>query len=83
MYGHDSDCGGCFTAKRFEAARGRPIPVTAALGHCDKCGRSMNSVYVHKVQGKRLCSDCAEIEVRTNQKAEALEYFREASDGKP
>lgn len=76
---HDDNCGGCATERRFQEANGSPIAVTDALGHCQQCSYSMNSVYIHKVDGKRLCSTCADAEAMVIVKASAMEAFREAS----
>lgn len=77
-YGHDDNCGGCFTSQRFAEANGGAVAVTATLDYCGQCGYMGNSAYFHRVNHKTLCSTCADREVLATQKDNALEAFREA-----
>lgn len=60
---HDSNCGGCAT-NRKQARHGGSF-VFSDLAYCARCGPTRSSSsYLHRVEGKRYCWNCADIMAR-------------------
>lgn len=54
--GHDDGCRGCRTERELRAIGG--AQVRDYIAYCDRCGRSIQGDYEHRIERKTYCRHC-------------------------